>query len=240
MRVISDFHDYYDSAQQYGQDQSIIYQRKKVDYRNKRDNSNLETAPRVLLDTYSKVFPKNDEFLFASYWAGQLYSKKGSFYYNHGRLVFCGIVYNYIVVNNIATSTATEDFFYDMESFQEFCNKKEIDLNKKSYSYHKKTKFQSINAALTSKINIDESFFIENKFICVDFCMNLITVNPQLSKMQFYKVFDSFQCFQELDSYICGKLSFPHNMMVDIEDKYRIEQHGFDKHSFRKMPTKKR
>lgn len=29
-------------------------------------------------------------------------------------------------------------------------------------------------------------------------------------------------------------------MPIEIEDKYRITQHGFDKQSFRKAPTKKK
>lgn len=32
MRIISNYHDYYDSVQKTGQDQSVIYIRKKLDY----------------------------------------------------------------------------------------------------------------------------------------------------------------------------------------------------------------
>jgi len=240
VRVISDFHDYYDSAQQFGQDQTIIYQRKTIQYR--ADNSSygvIEVAPPILADTYKKLFARNDDFsLFGVYWhnwSGCVTSKvNGTFYYNHGRVIFCGKVYNYIKFNE-------HNVFYDIESVKEFFIKNKIEISQKEYKHRKTTKLADIESTLARKHNtIDEKFFVDNKFICVDFNNSTITVNPNLSKLQFYKVFDTFQCFQELDTYICGKLSFPQNVMVEIEDKYRIEQHGFDKHSFRKLPTKKR
>ena len=39
--------------------------------------------------------------------------------------------------------------------------------------------------------------------------------------------------------FLSGKLSKELNETVEIEDKYKIEQHGFDKWSFRKMPESK-
>ena len=233
MRIISDFHDYYDSAQQYGQDQTIMYQRKTLQY---YYNKIGEVVPSVLIDAYNKVYQRIDNsYFWCSYWSGSITSKvTGTHYYYHGRLVFCGKVYNYVIFDG-------NTVLYDIESVKDYFQKNQIDINKKDYKHSRSTKFSDIQRALSQKTsNIDEAFFVENKFICVDFYNNQITVNPNLSKMQFYKVFDSFQCFQELDTYICGKLSFPQNVMVEIEDKYRIEQHGFDKYSFRKMPTKKR
>jgi hypothetical protein len=38
-----------------------------------------------------------------------------------------------------------------------------------------------------------------------------------------------------------GAIAAPENKPpVEIEDKYRIAQHGFDRYSFRKAPTKRR
>jgi len=42
---------------------------------------------------------------------------------------------------------------------------------------------------------------------------------------------------QELDMWISGTLAWPQNMMIEIDDKYRIIAHGFDeKYGFRKRP----
>jgi hypothetical protein len=59
-------------------------------------------------------------------------------------------------------------------------------------------------------------------------------INPILNTYSFYKVFDSFLAFQEIQMFISGVLGSNENQIIEIEDKYKIEQHGFDKHSFRK------
>lgn len=64
-------------------------------------------------------------------------------------------------------------------------------------------------------------------------------INPNLSDYEFYKVFDSFQAFQEISMFIGGVLGSGEKDIVVVEDKYKIAQHGFDKWSFRKESTKK-
>ena len=245
MRIISDFHDYYDSAQQFGQDQSIIYHRKQIEYCvNETPTTkfnNIQKADGVLAELHDKLFQRGDFWFNFNYYSNVLASKKsGTFYYTHGRLVFCGKIYNYLKVTTSSYNENNLVVFYDMDSFATFCDVHEIDLHTNKQKFHKKTPYQKIKSHLEHNYGFDEAFFVENKFICVDFVDNRITVNPCIKDIEFYRVMDPFMCFQEIDSYICGKLSFPQNAMVEIEDKYRIEQHGFDKHSFRKLPTKKR
>jgi len=59
-------------------------------------------------------------------------------------------------------------------------------------------------------------------------------INPNLSDYQFYKVFDAFQAFQEISMFMGGVLGRGEKEIVEVADKYKIEQHGFDKWSFRK------
>jgi len=61
-------------------------------------------------------------------------------------------------------------------------------------------------------------------------------INPLLKEYQFFKVFDSFQAFQEIQMFISGVLGNKEKEIVQVEDKYKIAQHGFDKWSFRKEP----
>jgi len=60
-------------------------------------------------------------------------------------------------------------------------------------------------------------------------------VNPVLKEYQFYKVFESFQAFQEIQMFLGGVLGSGEKNIVEVADKYKITQHGFDKWSFRKM-----
>ena len=64
-------------------------------------------------------------------------------------------------------------------------------------------------------------------------------INGNLKSYCFYKVFDSFTAFQEIQMFISGVLGVGENSIIEIEDKYKIKKHGFDKWSFRKEPTKK-
>lgn len=65
-------------------------------------------------------------------------------------------------------------------------------------------------------------------------------VNPILKEYQFYKVFDAYQTFQEIQMYVSGVLGTNEKEIIEVEDKYKIEQHGFDKFSFRKDPQVKK
>jgi hypothetical protein len=59
-------------------------------------------------------------------------------------------------------------------------------------------------------------------------------VNPLLKNYEFYKVFDTFQAFQEVSMFIGGVLGAGEKEITVVADKYKITQYGFDKFSFRK------
>ena len=61
-------------------------------------------------------------------------------------------------------------------------------------------------------------------------------INPILKNYEFYKVFDTFQAFQELQMFLGGVLGKGEKDIAQIANKYKIEQFGFDKWSFRKEP----
>ena len=61
-------------------------------------------------------------------------------------------------------------------------------------------------------------------------------INALLKDYEFYKVFDSFQAFQEVSMFMGGVLGKGEKEIIEVADKYKIGQHGFDKWSFRKEP----
>jgi hypothetical protein len=65
-------------------------------------------------------------------------------------------------------------------------------------------------------------------------------INPLLKEYEFFKVFDSFQAFQEIQMFISGVLGNKEKEIVQVADKYKIAGHGFDKWSFRKEPKEKK
>jgi len=63
-----------------------------------------------------------------------------------------------------------------------------------------------------------------------------LVLNPILSLVQFYKIFDSFQAFQQISSYISGVLGTKESNSTPMTDKEKVISHGFDiKTSFRKL-----
>ena len=71
-------------------------------------------------------------------------------------------------------------------------------------------------------------------------CKIKCVLNPTLKDYDFFRKFDVNQTFQEISMYIGGVLGGSSPPMAEIEDKYRIEAHGFDKWSFRRMPEEKK
>ena len=67
-----------------------------------------------------------------------------------------------------------------------------------------------------------------------------LIINPILKEWEFYKVIDAFTAFQEISMFIGGVLGIGEKEIVEVEDKYKIGQHGFDKWSFRREPSKKK
>ena len=64
-------------------------------------------------------------------------------------------------------------------------------------------------------------------------------VNPLLKNYEFYKVFNAFLAFQEVSMFMGGVLGKSEKEIVEVQDKYKITQHGFDyKWSFRKESEK--
>ena len=59
-------------------------------------------------------------------------------------------------------------------------------------------------------------------------------INPILKDYEFYKIFNTFQAFQEIQMFLGGVLGSGEKEIVQVADKYKIEQFGFDKYSFRK------
>lgn len=68
---------------------------------------------------------------------------------------------------------------------------------------------------------------------------SIITYNACLKDVEFYKLFDEYQAFQEIQMFL-GTMKHPEKITVTINDEDLIKAKGFDKWSFRKLPTKRR
>lgn len=73
---------------------------------------------------------------------------------------------------------------------------------------------------------------------------SIVTAYPLLKDIGFYKVFDSYSCFQKLEHFLTNEIVKPDEIAQHIQDsitdELKAHSHGFDKWSFRKEPTKKK
>jgi hypothetical protein len=248
MRIKSDFHDYYDSIQSFGQDQSLIYIRKKIDFPVATELKTKKLPfPSVSLDRDHSFarhgdLPTSARFYVIGF-AGKVYPLF--------ELIWC---YDYPYEKR-------SEFCYSMvdidRTIEKHCNKKaqesynEFVLRKKrSRDYWrwrniaiKRATFveffdiwgqedQTIKAApLFEKYPV---WVIEERrdgwYVCY---------NCNLKPFKFFKVKDPMTAYQEINMFL-SNIAVPQKPIPVPSDKDMVSIKGFDKFSFRKEPSKKK
>jgi hypothetical protein len=168
-------------------------------------------------------------------------------------IVFCGKTYRAVRIDvNAADHTASKPTrcFYDSESASEYLRQfgMVFDNREKRPGWRSLFTRPSVVEYLETPVNDHYAqFVLENRLPIVGlnyperelFSKERPAVkNCILNKAEFYRVFDAHTAFQELSMYVGGVLPQQSAMVATVSDKDRIAQRGFDKWSFRKMPTK--
>lgn len=243
MKIISDFHDYYDGCMSLGIDPKCIYIRK------------------------SKLFREDEK------WPVDIeaYSPQGRwghrpFYRPYGAIWFCNKIYPYIVfeLEDKATGINIEIFCYDIGQVEHLIS----GMSKKDAESFRSTKPGSRydRKRHRSKMDIFEDLlkngkvaYAQEKIIDIlcetgvpvlrihesgnDGFHNIVegenvrgkslTFNPKLTAIQFYRAVDPFTAWQELSMFISGVMGGQAPPMIEISDRIRKEKHGFNEDSFR-------
>lgn len=245
MLIITKRKDYYDGvAGTTGIDKTIVYDRQMIEF------DDLRKAPKVFhIDKYDSNLVKNNPF----YRLGNTdliteFKKK----YPHDSyfiIGFCGKLYlgwklySEVKRINYSDSNAKIDIIYSVDDIKKIFKPFAwwgtfSDVVDHVLNYDAMPIFRELN---TPCFVYDEDY----KRTDVDFDKpwhnkkkKMFVINPLLKEYEFYKVFDTFQAFQEIQMFIGGVLGNREKDIVVVEDKYKIAQHGFDKWSFRKEPQK--
>ena len=247
MRIISksSIKDYYDGCLAFGQDKSIVFVR----------NAELldkKAAENLLLDSIRPKFS-----------IGKKTKKLTTVEFSPLIVVFCGKIYRGIKVYRktkkekpniyFDDSEKEQKVFYEVGELIEYLKQFEMKLPEdKYYSWQRDHVEGNVKAFLGAQ-GTDElsDYCIRNRYVSLTYAevdpdvRNYRggdyfgwTANGMLQPSQFYKVFDAFAAYQEIDMYVSGTLPQSTAMPIEISDKDRIVQHGFDKYSFRKAPSK--
>ncbi len=213
MKLHTDFHDYYDNAVGYGIDDNVHYNR---------------FAKEVEIQIKSSFdFPRHQ---------------------NTGLLGFCGEIFPFIEISKFNQKYDLYEYgsdeleiveCYFAYSFEEY-ERKKIDWEEYSdafeYQDHsRKIRLKQFFVDWKSQAN---DIFLEYKVpiwtIKLDNNQKIGIINPKLKDFGFDRIKDSLTAFQEISMYLSNIL-IEQKETAKIEDKFRIEQHGFDlKKSFRK------
>ncbi len=219
MRLHTDFHDYYDNAVGYGIDENVHYNR----------------------------FTKKVEILVKS-----PFDHAGV---NGGLLGFCGTIYPFALFVKYEKSEIVDRYCaYNLEEFIRKADEWRDDRFSFSRRFGEKYRKMELKRWKKRETQVKQ-FFInwssQSNDIFLKFKVPIWTVmlsritnegllNPRLKDYGFDRIKDSFTVFQEISMYLSNILVEQKEIAV-IEDKYRIEQHGFDlKKSFRKEKKENR
>ena len=219
MRIISDFHDYYDVGMQNGIDPKLPYKR----FRREED-----VAIRL---------PRWGSAVRYSGWSLEYYEDHSSIIF----LGFAGTVYPVVVHFVDAGKIAyffdhdkiPDDFFYGLLEYR--------------WSWRRRPEKDRANLLTQAKKELLEIFELKsdpgitrlfNVFKTAIFVYRLgdkkVVLNERLNQYDFPRILPPMQAFQELEMYVGSYLTQPVIEEPPISDKIKAEIHGFDKFSFRK------
>lgn len=250
MRIVSPYHDFYDSALVH-HDNTVIYQRIPVEI-DLRKQKNVTLAP-----LYSEINTRFNKYLCSNYfynsrdyinwefdnikhyhypYTTMVFKGNSNFTIQQHKflVIFCGKIYpgvEFIKVSTCDKSTTTKTLIYTNTNFLDYLSENKITL-KHNKDYNHLAKYFSISGQ-----SIEIEFLINNKITNIILESHKLLLNPQLSKVEFFKVLDVYSCYQELEMWMTGVLAYPQNMIIEVKDESKIQKHGFDqKYGFRTRP----
>jgi hypothetical protein len=104
---------------------------------------------------------------------------------------------------------------------------KVLEYNKDNKDFLDKIMVEADAPVILISHGIDKSFARYNKTV------RSVVKNPELKELNFASAVDPWQAFQELSMYLTNVIGIKENPTVDIEDKYKISEHGYNEKSFR-------
>jgi hypothetical protein len=241
MKIISKYHDYYDTCLVYGSDPKCVYNRVAKAYESDKSPIKLDEKRGTLSAGISFdrcVWRRSNN--------------------NIGVVWFCGQSFPFITISKPVGCVPSRNIFkkevpdiiycYSIEELEKALPT--VLSKDRVKSYFAKTKRNRYHFDSDTTQERAHKFFNETTFpkeriiesLCklgvpyfrYDFVKGILTTNPMLKDMQFYKVKDAFTAYQDISMFISGVMGGQSPPMIPISDEVRKSKHGFDEWSFRK------
>lgn len=240
MRIISKFHDYYDAVQTQGQDRTMVFVREEQEFSQAHREKRCPPVYANFLAQMAGQAPRVRDLRKAS----ERYSRV---FISAGVILFAGRLYPFAEATcALRGSLASEPsrFIYDFQELVALLAEHNFDLeesDRPKYSYWRGTQtwsWKEFFALSGSERMMDEAVSQRWAILSWEARGDMLRICPRLHDLQFFRKLDAWQAYQELSMFL-GNLAAPERNTVQIEDKYRIAQHGFDKWSFRRPPAQR-
>jgi len=218
MKIISKFHDYYDSARAFGEDPNIIYYRKEI-YIEETPNHKLFEMDKYRRNFFYMEIDDNE-------WTT-----------DNAFISFCGETYPVILVSNIREYTKTPYYtaIYNPEDLKKYPSLYKEFTREKKLRWYVDAEYDSIKNFMTNfkKDTLGLDIFFKYNVPYFITMKKRTILNPQLKNYFFQKIYDPYSAYQKIAGFVGGVLSRC-EVPEPIEDKYLIKQKGFNERSFRK------
>lgn len=229
MRITRQFKDYYDSLQSYGgHDDGLVFVRDPKVYELGRKWQGgtmveIDTVPLWLRGMFKRL-PRASEPHIPQWKPKLTPDGRATPDFNGVKVLFCGKVYSGVTFGNIYSGKDIQTF-YDEKSIAKYVES--LGRNYRVPLFHEGYFIpQPVPEASEHRVAIAT--------LTQDFLVRKYVVNDNLSQYDFQRAMPPAQAFQELSMFL-GNFAPENKPMVQIEDKYKIQEHGFDKWSFRKQ-----
>ena len=235
MKIISDFHDYYDSVQKIDTDKMHTYVRKTSVVKLNRPIFKIENWHFEKLNRQTHMRDSINMHMF--------------------HLGFCGEIYTGVNVGKCILGKSTDSIHYgDLKKIKQLYERleKPFAWNYSRYEGMTKHMLKRLTECFESNnINRIKELFLVHKVPAFIVLTNFkddkyrfghdqeVILNPNLKEMEFFKIKDIYTAYQDIAMYIGNNLVDDRNNAWPIEDKLKVQSHGFDQHSFRKEKLKK-
>lgn len=239
MKIISKFHDYYDSVTAYGIDKSIIYIRDKKEFEIELKKEKELKLPEVDYGCFTYVFIGFCGKIIPAlkfHYEKERTSDKGLLNFKDIVETFC---YTYEDAEHYYKRYFKESFTFKERNRQrykkKFNGKKQIkdffNFNLKEFEYC----FREYNTPVFSIEITGYNIWNYHNVNRVK-----LIINPILSHCAFFKYKDPATAFQDISQYISGVLGVGEPNTLEISDKHMRNKKGFDELSFKtRKGTKK-
>lgn len=155
--------------------------------------------------------------------------------FTSGALAFCGRVWHFVIHRGFENQRLVPHYFFTKARLDAFVEQRKIVLTEAQQTSLKDERLmrstERLNVLLERQLEARTPVIMTTEGTRWSL---LSTIDPKLETLGFPSVMSTTDAWQEL-SMFWGMVRAPERPMVEVDDKTKVQKHGFDKQSFRRQ-----